>query len=127
MSLQHAATWVVGAVLAVGILTAGWIFLLPIPIPLPPFRSSLVQALERSNAEIRKSDRLNISAKGEDIANLLPNGMNIDDVETFLRSEKFYCGPLLDVGEAEAARWGQKYRRYKTCTRCTFFRPFGRF
>src|SRR5258705_11824770 len=51
-----------------------WTFFVPVPIPMPPFRSALVSALERSNATLRAIQRHNITADAEELARFLPNG-----------------------------------------------------
>jgi hypothetical protein len=102
-----------------------WVFLLPVPIPVPPLHSPLLDALERSNATIRAVDAHNPTANPEDIAGLLAKGLTTKNAESFLRNERFYCGPFQDMGAREARRWGEKYRHYKVCKRLTYFHPLG--
>jgi hypothetical protein len=71
-----------------------WTFFVPIPIPIPPFRSAFVSALERSNATLRAIQRDNIAADTEVLARVLPNGLTIKEAEIVLRKEWFYCGPF---------------------------------
>ena len=104
-----------------------WTFFVPVPIPMPPFRSALVSALERSNATLRAIQRDSITADAEELARFLPNGLTIKEAEIVLRKEWFYCGPFQDVGASEAARWGEKYRHYMICKRYTYYHPFYRF
>ena len=104
-----------------------WTFLVPFFIPVVLFRSPLLDALERSNAEIRATERYNITADAKDIANFLPKGMQVKDAEIFLHSEGFYCDPFEDWGAKEAERWGDKYRHFKVCKRLTHFHPIGQF
>ena len=110
--------------ITVFLLVLAWTFLVPVPIPVALFRSPLLDALERSNAEIRARERDNITADAKDIANFLPKGLTAKDAEIFLRGERFYCGPFEDLGASEAARWGNQYRRLKICKRLTYFHPF---
>jgi hypothetical protein len=101
-----------------------WTFIVPVPIPTPPFRSDLVGALERSNATLRATQRDNITADAEALARFLPNGKTIKEVEIVVRNEGFLCGPFQDDGASEAARWGEKYRHYVICERTTYYHPF---
>jgi hypothetical protein len=101
-----------------------WTFIVPVPIPTPPFRSDLVSALERSNATLRATQRDNITADAEALARFLPNGKTIKEFEIVVRNEGFLCGPFQDDGASEAARWGEKYRHYVICERTTYYHPF---
>jgi hypothetical protein len=100
-----------------------WTFFVPVAIPVPPFRSAFVSALERSNATLRAIQRDNITVEAEVVAHFLPGGLPIEEAEVVLRKEWFHCGPFQDLGAGEAARWGKKYRHYMICERYTYFHP----
>jgi hypothetical protein len=100
-----------------------WTFFVPVLIPMPPFRSALVSALERSNATLRATQRDNATAEAGVLAHFLPNGLTIKEAEIVLRKEWFHCGPFQDVGASEATRWGEKYRHYMICERYTYYHP----
>jgi hypothetical protein len=101
-----------------------WTLFVPVPIPTPPFRSALVSALEGSNATLRAIQRDDITADAETVARFLPIGSTIKEAEIVLRKELFHCSPFQDDGSREAARWGEKYRRYIICRRYTYYHPF---
>jgi hypothetical protein len=117
--------WEILAVPVIGLLLIlAWALFVPVAIPTVLFRSPLLEALELSNAKIRATERDNITADdATDIASFLPKGLTVKDAETFLRSERFYCGPFEDWGAAEAARSGNQYRHFKVCERLTAFHP----
>jgi hypothetical protein len=114
-------------VLAAFVLIFVWAFFVPILVPVPPFRSVLLDALERSNAKIRETNKDNITANSEEIATFFPSRPTLEAAEGMLHKEGFSCGPLRGWGDTEIARWGQKYRRFKICMRRTYFHPFGSF
>jgi len=92
-----------------------------------PFRSALLDALERSNAELRKTSRDNITANSKEIATFFPSHPTLEAAEGTLHKEGFSCGPLQGWSDTEIARWGQQYRRFKICRRRTYFHPLGSF
>ena len=110
--------------LAVLVLIFVWAVLVPIPIPVPPFRSALLDALERSDAKIRETKNHNITANTEDIAQFFSSRPTLGEAEGVLRKEGFSCGPLQGWNEREIARWGEQFRRYKICMRPTYVHPF---
>jgi hypothetical protein len=125
LSTSAFVLWVGGLFVPLSIfaLLIVWTFFLPVPIPMPPFHSALVSALERSNATLRAVQRDNATAEAGVLAYFLPNGLTIKEAEFVLRKEWFHCGPFQDVGASEAARWGEKYRHYMICERYTYYHP----
>jgi hypothetical protein len=117
--------WILAIPLAILLLILAWTFLVPVFIPVALFHSPLLDALERSNAEIRAAEPYNITADAKEIANFFPKGLTVREAEIFMDSERFYCGPFSDYGAREAERWGNKYRHFKVCERLTHFHPLG--
>jgi hypothetical protein len=116
----------VGVILTAMLLLFGaWVFLLPIPIPVPSWHSPLLDALEQSNARIRATERYSVVANPEDIAGLLPKGLAVKKAESLLVKERLHCSPYLDVGARQAEYSGERLRHYKVCRRCTYVLPLG--
>jgi hypothetical protein len=100
--------------------------LTPLSIPLPPFRSPLVRALQRARreeaaAQITRGVRAPIRIR--ELPEFFPLGSKVEDAEKLLLKEGFKPGAVGSLEAKEATAWGVQACRLHEYSRLTHVHP----
>lgn len=97
-----------------------WV-VVPVLVPVPPFRGPIREMFERSTTRLRAAARPGDTVNRDDLRALFPAGSKVAEAERVLRKEGFRCRAFQDE------KYRKVKRRFKICRRCTRFHPLGQF
>jgi hypothetical protein len=101
-------------------------FIVPIPVPVPPFRSRLLTALRDARAQDKAARGAKSAGWIRHIPAFFPIGMRIEDAERALHGERFKLVDSRALDQKAISSWSVNGDRLKQYQRYTWWHPLAR-